>query len=88
MIYRLLPFFRKKVSNIPDDCDCKHILYDYVLWNNSIEGKWYAIHRDYYTLFFAGGVDRERVATLNGYVVAKDLTKLIELIIKLHDEKR
>jgi hypothetical protein len=88
MIYKLLQLLRKKVSNIPNDCDCKHILYDYVLWNNSIEGNWYAINRNYYTLFFAGGDDRERVAALNGYVVAKDLTKLIQLIIELHDKER
>lgn len=87
MIYRLLPFFRKKASNITEDCNCKHILYDYVLWNNSIEDKWYAINREHYTAFFAGGVDREHVASVNGYVVAKNLTQLIQSLIDLHDKK-
>ena len=89
MIYRILPFLRPKASNlIPNDCDCKHILYDYVLWNNTIESKWYAINRDYYTLFFSGGVDRAHVALMGKYVVADDLSQLVKKLIELYDKER
>jgi hypothetical protein len=89
MIYRILPFLRPKASNsISDDCNCKHILYDYVLWNNTIEGVWYAIHRDYYINFFAGGKSRNDVAIANKFVVANDLSQVVEKLIKLYEKQR
>ena len=89
MIYRLLPNFLRKVYNktVNDDCNCKHILYDYVLWNNTYEDKWYAIKREHMTSFFAGGKDREHVAIINGYYSSKSLSELYKTILDTHDGK-
>lgn len=87
MINKFLGFFRKK-DLINDDCDCKHLLYDYVLWYNSYEGIWYAINRSHLTAFFTGGKDRDDIQSINGYVSNKDLTSLIQSIIDLYDTER
>ncbi len=58
----------------------ENILYDYVLWNNTYEGMWYAIKREYFTDFFAGGDWRSSIPK-DGYV--KDLD-LIQLLARIH----
>ena len=79
MIYRLLPNFLKKDSKIEDDCDCKHVMYGYVFWNNTYEGVWYAINRDYVTPLFAGGESREQIQQY--YFKHTSLSILVELIL-------
>jgi hypothetical protein len=58
----------------------ENILYDYVLWNNTYEGMWYAIKREHFTDFFAGGDWRSSIPK-GGYV--KDLD-LIQLLARIH----
>jgi hypothetical protein len=58
----------------------ENILYDYVLWNNTYEGMWYAIKRGHFTDFFAGGDWRSSIPK-GGYV--KDLD-LIQLLARIH----
>jgi len=58
----------------------ENILYDYVLWNNTYEGMWYAIKREHFTEFFAGGDWRSSIPK-GGYV--KDLD-LIQLLARIH----
>ena len=58
----------------------ENILYDYVLWNNTYEGMWYAIKREHITAYFAGGDWRSSIPK-GGYV--KDLD-LIQLLARIH----
>ncbi len=86
MIYRLLPFLQKKDFKINDDCDCKHIMYGYVFWNNTYEDVWYAINRDYVTPFFAGGESRDAIQSY--YFKHESLSKLVELILNNHNDEK
>ena len=88
MIYRLLPHFLRKVFTKPEPCDCQHVMYDYVLWNNTYEDMWYAINREHLTAFFVGGVDREYVASVNGYFVSDSLSTVVQLILDTYDPER
>jgi len=54
-------------------------LYDYVLWLNTYESKWYAIKREYYTDFFANESTRSKIP-IGGYLVEYDLDSLIDSI--------
>lgn len=60
--------------------ETENILYDYVLWNNTYEGMWYAIKRKHITAYFAGGEWRSSIPK-DGYV--KDLD-LIQLLARIH----
>jgi hypothetical protein len=59
--------------------ETNNILYDYVLWNNTYEGVWYAIKREHITAYFAGGDYRDMIPE-GGYVKADDLDSLIDII--------
>jgi hypothetical protein len=60
-----------------------NILYDYVLWNNTYEGMWYAIKRAHITAYFAGGEYRESIPK-DGYLKDNDLDALIDLIFLIN----
>lgn len=56
-------------------------LYDYVLWNNTYEGMWYAIKREHITAFFAGG-DYRTAIPKGGYIASEDVDGLIDYIME------
>jgi hypothetical protein len=58
-----------------------NILYDYVLWNNTYEGMWYAIKREHITAYFAGGDYRKSIPS-GGVLQDDDLDSLISLIFE------
>ena len=84
MIYRILNSFRAKeltnTKSIDSDCNCEHLLYDYILWNNTYQNTWYAIKRENITAFFAGGEYRQSIPE-GGYRNHESLSDLIKLII-------
>jgi hypothetical protein len=85
MIYRILNSFQRKASSnksktsnhLEEPCNCEHLLYGYVLWNNTYEDMWYLIDRNYITQFFAGGDYRDSIPA-NGYYKHKSMSELIK----------
>lgn len=51
----------------------KNTNYNYIFWNNTYEGIWYAIPRDKYMLFFNGNRSK-----ITGVLKDKDFNKLIK----------
>lgn len=80
--------FTKNNRNVGDcNCNAIHTMYDYVIWWNTYQNIWYAIHRNCTTYFFAGGPARDCLVANKDYFQADNIADLTALIMKQNETK-